>query len=274
MSKSYHKYPDWLMQNPSLIRWVYRWNNLMLEKNWFLFRKLKNIFKDLPNNSIVVDGGSGEGHHIIPLAEKFPNLKFQGVDIETENILFTEKYANQLNLKNTNFKEGNLEDFKCESLVDMIYLVGVLTLIPNDKLALKSFYDNLKTGGKLFIHTAVNEHTIIPYMNVIRNKETHYNQVHNRAHINVDKDVLEKITDIGFTIEEAIPKIGVLGILSHEVYSIFLAEIQVAEKTSKLKYFLLLILLLLTIPILTILRAIDFWIKPKKNNALIIIAKK
>jgi|GEM_PF-5021749 2-polyprenyl-3-methyl-5-hydroxy-6-metoxy-1,4-benzoquinol methylase len=270
--KSYHKFPQKYFDNPHLIEWIYRWNNLILQRNWHTKKELNLLFKSLPNDSIIVDAGSGEGQHLIPFAQKYPNLNFQGVDIEVENIDFTTLYTNTLNLKNTTFVNSDLIVFKPQKKVDLIYIIGVLQYVPKDEKLLQHFHNQLNPNGQLFIYSPVNERTIIRYLNTLRNKYFHYEKAQNRSRIYKKEELIIKLKKANFKIKKCDYKFGTLGIISHEIYSIILLKIE--NTHSKIKLILLLTLLIAILPYLILLKIADFYRHHKMGNAVVVIAEK
>lgn len=270
--KSYHKFPQKYLDNPHLIRWIYRWNNLILQRNWHTKKELNLLFQALPKGSIIVDAGSGEGQHLIPFAQKYPNLNFQGVDIETENIDFTRLYANVLNLKNTRFIHSDLIGFKPQKKVDLIYIIGVLQYIPEDEKLLKHFYNQLKPNGQLFIYSPVNERTIIRYLDTLRDKYFHYEKAQNRSRIYKKEELVLKLKKAGFEIKKCDYKLGIFGIISHEMYSIILLKIENTQSKMKIRLFATLLIVIL--PYLILLKIIDFYRKHKMGNSVVIIGER
>lgn len=270
--KAYHKFPQKYLENPHLIRWIYRWNNLILQRNWHTKKELKPILKSLSDRSKIIDAGSGEGHHLIPFAQKYPNLDFHGVDIEIENVAFTTLYGQALGLKNITFAQSDLVEYDFLESVDLIYTIGVLQYIPEDEKLLHHFYHHLKSNGQLFIYSPVNERTVIAYLNKLRNQYFHYEKAQNRCRI-YTKEVLEnKLKKAGFKIEKCEYKLGTFGIISHEIYSIFLLKVE--NSASKFKTILLLISMIAMLPMVILLKIIDFSTSHKTGNSVVIIASK
>ncbi len=270
--KSYHKFPQKYLDNPHLIRWVYLWNNLILQRNWHTQKELNQLLKSLPDHSKITDAGSGEGQHLLPLAQKYPHLYFHGIDIENENINFTKLYAKILNIKNIKFTKSDLLEYDFSKQSDLIYIIGVLQYIPEDEKLLQHFYNNLSPNGRLFIYSPVNERTIIGYLDKLRTQYFHYEKIQNRCRIYKKEEILKKLKNTGFEIEKCEYKLGTLGIISHEIYSIILLKVE--NTRSKIKSSLFLILLFSILPYLILLKIIDFYTNHKMGNAVIIIARK
>ena len=68
------------------------------------------IYKDIPNNSSVVDVGTGAGFPGIPLAIMNESLKITLVDSLNKRLIFLQEVINELNLKNVELVHARAEE--------------------------------------------------------------------------------------------------------------------------------------------------------------------
>ena len=69
------------------------------------------ILKDIPDNSKVVDVGTGAGFPGIPLSIMNPTLKITLVDSLNKRLIFLQEVVNKLNLKNIEIIHARAEEF-------------------------------------------------------------------------------------------------------------------------------------------------------------------
>jgi cyclopropane fatty-acyl-phospholipid synthase-like methyltransferase len=168
-------------------------------------------------NTRILEIGCTTGRSFIGLIQKVPDIYYIGIDINLWNIEWCKKYLSRGN-PNYNFHyfdlkhvmynpEGTIElneDFRFayeSDYFDLIYATGV---IPNYidtevKIILRDFNRMLKTGGRLFITSFVEEH--VPPME--ENPENYLMTfTYPRQIVRYEKSFFEKlIKDQGFRID-------------------------------------------------------------------------
>jgi len=114
----------------------------------FGFAEIVEYLKKLPQNSCVLEIGCGSGFLLNKLKNKFPSLRFIGV--EPSNVYFN--YSSIQNFKNS-FKiiKNNYENIKFDEKFDFIFSVNVLEHTKNEKLILKKIYHDLKKNAESVI---------------------------------------------------------------------------------------------------------------------------
>lgn len=95
---------------------------------------------------VILDYGCGHGHYTIALAQRFPRLKFFGVDITEENILFAKDWAAELDVQNVDFAVGEVEcerqTFNCGVDYDHILCAEVLEHVRDPHALLNALKTN------------------------------------------------------------------------------------------------------------------------------------
>ncbi len=114
---------------------------------------LKKTMKYLKKSDVLLDFGCATGSKTFQLAPKVKKVVCQ--DISTKMIEEAEKKADELNIKNANFRSGTLFDKELSTeSYDVIVSYGVLHLLDNNAYVIKRIYDLLKPGGYFISATA------------------------------------------------------------------------------------------------------------------------
>lgn len=102
----------------------------------------------------VLDAGSGIGMYSFWLARKFPKAQVIGEDIDQEKLDFSNKFTEQLGIKNAAFIYQDVaKKTTKKNVYDLIISIDVLEHIENYKDVLRNFRNLLTPGGYLYIHT-------------------------------------------------------------------------------------------------------------------------
>ena len=96
----------------------------------------------------VLDVGCGNGSVAISIAKRNLNSFITGIDLDKNNIKFAKEKQKKSNLKNLNFINGDINDFK-EIKSDVVILSNVLEHIKNRSLFLKNIQK--LSGANLFL---------------------------------------------------------------------------------------------------------------------------
>lgn len=264
-----HTYPNLMLRHPRLIHLLYFWNRLILQRNnvtnWALVAELKKIQK-----GTLLDAGCGEGFFVLPNAKKFPQINFTGWDKNKDHLFFGKHYSQVQKLKNTTFESNDLTAPTSKIKADILLCIGTLQYIENDKLVLSNFYNSLNRNGTAFIYSPINGKMILPIYRHYFNKKNHYEKEQNRKRVYSEKEISAKINRAGFRIVDKKYTYGNLGIIGHEIYSMFLIGITNGGFFS----WLFIILLFLFLPIILLLIYLDLFIKKSNGNGVLLILKK
>lgn len=99
----------------------------------------------------ILDVGCGNGAFTAQLAKRFPEITVVGCDIDKEVIKSAQKKFPPSEYPNLSFVKKDACDLGYKSQFDRVVSLNCLHSINNQKTALKSIYDSLKPGGKVFI---------------------------------------------------------------------------------------------------------------------------
>ena len=90
-----------------------------------------------PSRARILELGCASGHHLLPLAARWPEAELVGVDRDAEAIGDARALAAEAGLANVDFRVGGLEDCELEGGFDFIIAHGVFSWVPDEaKLAL------------------------------------------------------------------------------------------------------------------------------------------
>lgn len=90
-----------------------------------------------PSHARILELGCGSGHHLLPLAARWPGAELVGIDRDTQAIRLARELAAEAGLANVNFHVGDLEDGAGQGRYDFIIAHGVFSWVPDAvKLAL------------------------------------------------------------------------------------------------------------------------------------------
>lgn len=86
----------------------------------------------LPEQCRVLDIGCASGHHVLALAERFPNSHFHGIDFSDSAIRTARQAADAVGLKNITFEHADLQEWQPgNTTFDYVIAHGMLSWIPD-----------------------------------------------------------------------------------------------------------------------------------------------
>lgn len=220
-----HTYPGFLLKRPGLIRLLYGWNLLLLQRNRVVRETMATLLPGLPPGAAVLDAGCGDGQHLLPWAKPFPHLSFWGLDKDAGNIAFCERYASKAACKNTQFFEREVEQMQFAGQVDLLLSVGVLQYLQEDDKALAEFNKSLRTGGVLLLYLPVNGRSLLPGFRFFSRFFNHYDKQQGKKRIYLPCGLTGKLSAAGFQINSIRYTYGPLGIIGHELYTLLLMAV-------------------------------------------------
>jgi len=92
-----------------------------------------------PANARILELGCASGHHLLPLAVRWPDSEFLGIDMDPEAISLARDIASDAGLSNIRFRQADLrdEDPAGQGTWNFIIAHGVFSWVPDDvKIAL------------------------------------------------------------------------------------------------------------------------------------------
>jgi len=149
----------------------------------------------LKEGEVVLDLGSGGGIDVFLASKKIgPTGKAIGVDMTQDMIDLARKNADEMNLKNVEFRLGEIEDLPVEDeSVDVIISNCVINLSPNKDKVFGEAYRVLKPGGRIIISDIVTGGELPP---AVRNDPDAWAEC--IAGAIDEEEYLNKIEDAGF----------------------------------------------------------------------------
>jgi len=102
-----------------------------------------------PSRARILELGCGSGHHLLPLAVRWPEAELVGIDHNPEAIHLARELSAEAGLANVEFRLGDLEHGVGQESFDFIIAHGVFSWVPDaTKLALlKGIFTHLAETG-------------------------------------------------------------------------------------------------------------------------------
>ncbi|MFU8893460.1 MAG: methyltransferase domain-containing protein [Luteolibacter sp.] len=102
-----------------------------------------------PSRARILEFGCGSGHHLLPLAARWPEAEFTGIDHDPDALELARGLAAEAGLANAVFRVGGLEDWAGQGGYDFIIAHGVFSWVPDVvKLALfRQIHAHLAPSG-------------------------------------------------------------------------------------------------------------------------------
>lgn len=110
-----------------------RWNRIDQVEPVTLKRHLEEIYPNQilksfswPSHPRILIAGCGTGFHAINSAATFKNSHVLGVDLSASSLVYAKQKAQELNVANVEFIQGDILDLSCSEKFDIIECSGVL----------------------------------------------------------------------------------------------------------------------------------------------------
>jgi len=132
-----------------------------VDKNKFEIGEIIRATNMSPGNSIVLDIGSGSGHHMNELTKK--NIKCQGIDKSRSMVSRTNKLYPSVSIKESDALDAI--QFQPRTFTHIQCLYFTIYYIENKKRLFENCFNWLKPGGYLALHL-VNRDMFDPIINV------------------------------------------------------------------------------------------------------------
>jgi len=128
---------------------------LMFLREWYVKRKIKELYKNIPPENIL-DAGCGFGQYSYFMAKKFPAAGLLAVDVKTDYLDDCKYFFHKTSLLKCDFQYADLTKIDFDNQFDFILSVDVMEHIEDDIGVFKRFYQALKQGGRVMINTPSN----------------------------------------------------------------------------------------------------------------------
>jgi trans-aconitate methyltransferase len=100
----------------------------------------------------ILDAGCGAGDYSFYLAQRFPEARVLGVDLNAELIAKNRAIAAAMGLENVTFEVADLATFSGPGRFDLICSIDVLEHIPEQSRAIENLVEALRPSGIMFCH--------------------------------------------------------------------------------------------------------------------------
>jgi ubiquinone/menaquinone biosynthesis C-methylase UbiE len=154
----------------------------------------------------ILDVGCGSGAFTAALAKRFPEIAVVGCDIDKEALEKAQKNFPPSEYPNLSFVERDACQLGYKSQFDRVVSLNCLQSIDNQKTALKSIYESLRPGGKVFIlatpKSSNNDFKTISQKVIISFKWLSYFINFSSSHsFHSERDYKKILKGIGFSVE-------------------------------------------------------------------------
>ena len=251
----------------------YRLLDTLLLRTWHVKKAIKTWKKTQPQNTEILDAGSGFGQYSYYLARTNRKSRILGVDVKTEQIDDCNIFFKKAGLTNATFEFADLIKFVKQDWYNLILSVDVMEHIEEDVLVFNNFCKSLKQGGMLLVSTPSDQggSDVHDHHDHYRNDGSQsFIDEHVRDGYNID-EIQEKLKKAGFTKTEAVYSYGWPGKISWKLsmkYPILMLNF------SKAFYLVLPFYYLVTYWLAIILNFMDVKLTHKTGTGLIVKAWK
>ena len=260
-------------QSPMLRKLFYKLLDILLLRSWHIRKELKIWEQTVSGEQKILDAGSGFGQYDFYMASRNSNWQITGLDVKEEQIADCNEFFTKINLKNANFKFGDLTKLNEADNYSMVLCVDVMEHIEEDELVFRNFHRSLKDGGMLLVSTPSDKGGSDVH---------HHDHSHDAkgSHSFIDEHVRD-----GYGIDEISDKMKRAGFTKTKVYYQYGWPGKLAWKLSmkypiimlNASYFFFIILpfyYLITFPFVLVLNWLDVIKKHKTGTGVVAIAWK
>jgi SAM-dependent methyltransferase len=245
----------------------YLFLDLLLLRAWHFRKAMRKIKRELPENSKILDAGSGLGQYSWYLARLSNSWKIRGIDINASEINACSDFINNTGKSDRiSFATADLVSFIDPGAYDLVISVDVMEHVKEDERVLGNFFISLKNNGLLFITTPSDKggsDTSEP------DGESFIDE-HVRNGYSVES-ISGKLRSAGFNGINILYTYGRPGIISWHLMMKYPVKMISASR-----FFLLLLPLyyIMLAPVAIILYALDLSIEHREGSGLLVIARK
>jgi 2-polyprenyl-3-methyl-5-hydroxy-6-metoxy-1,4-benzoquinol methylase len=128
--------------------------DLLLLRSWHARKAIRRTAAGIPEDSSVLDAGSGFGQYTWRMSSRHKGWKIKAVDINSEEIAECNEFFRKTGRsERVTFETGDLTRLSDTSAYNMIITVDVMEHIEADEKVFANFHRALKQNGVLIIST-------------------------------------------------------------------------------------------------------------------------
>jgi SAM-dependent methyltransferase len=113
---------------------------------------LPKIYASLRPGAHLLDAGCSMGSYSVHLAQRFPGIRIQAIDIDNGHLASLTTVVDKLGLSNLSVRQCNLVNLDPEPRFHCVLCIDVLEHIEADDKAVERIARSLVPGGMLFVH--------------------------------------------------------------------------------------------------------------------------
>lgn len=268
-----HEFPGVYYRFPGLLSIQWLTNRVLYHRSWLIRSTVSRSLKKFRSGFAYLDAGCGAGDFLVPLARKFKNGSFYGLDKSAANIRTLNRYCTHKGVANVILSTGYLQEMGTGPRFSVVLCASVLHYLPSRLPVLEKLAGSMIAGGQLIIYVPVNYRRRLPGYEWLR--ETVFRDVDYEGGKSVMMDLsyeklCRELTGSGFTVDLHRQLYGMAGQIAYEITSMALLFIQkvpwVLAVVGTLIYFPLIH------PFVLIFQAVDFFSRNKRGNGLLMMA--
>jgi len=254
-------------RSPLLRKLFYKAMGAMFLREWYVKRKIKELYSSFQKPEEILDAGSGFGQYSYFMAKRFPEAHIIGVDVKEDQIEDCKFFFSKCKLNKCEFKVGDLTQIEDEKKYDFILSVDVMEHIQDDIGVFKRFYKALNPGGRVMVNTPSN----LGGSDAHSDEDESFIGEHVRLGYS-EEDITRKLKSAGFEIESFEYTYGKWG---SRYWRLGIKYPMVMLNKSKLFFILLPFYYLLTIWFVWLFMQLDLNEKDKSSGTgIVVVAKK
>jgi 2-polyprenyl-3-methyl-5-hydroxy-6-metoxy-1,4-benzoquinol methylase len=128
--------------------------DLLLLRSWHVRKAIRKIVPALPENTSMLDAGSGFGQYTWRMSGLHKKWKINAIDINQEQVNDCNDFFSETGrTERVSFETADLTLLNKEDQFDFILTVDVMEHIEKDEMVFSNFYKSLKSNGILMIST-------------------------------------------------------------------------------------------------------------------------
>lgn len=241
--------------------------DLLLLRAWHVNRALRNIAQQYPDDTAVLDAGSGFGQYTWTMSKLNDHWVIKAVDINTEQIEDCRNFFTEAGLSDRVFFEPcDLTILSEHERYNIVLSVDVMEHIEKDTLVFQNFYRAMKAGGILLISTPSDQGG----SDVHNDSEESFIDEHVRDGYSI-QDIREKLSMAGFRDIDTHYTYGKPGNISWRLSMKYPVKML---NLSYLFFFILPFYYIVAFPVSVILNYFDLQMTHKRGTGLLVTARK